>query len=125
MPLAEYISGFQALNVNRAGGHASPRKGCMLLAVMDLLVGGSRQENRIEFSEGLVDKFRHHFEMMQTTADQLNPHLPYYHLKSDGFWHHALRPGAEAAYENLRNTTSAARVRDSIAHAYLDDELFN
>src|SRR5688500_928360 len=103
MSLADYISRFQALSVNRARGHASPHKVCMLLAVMDLLESGMLQENRSEFSEGLVEKFRHHFEMMQTTADQLSPHLPYYHLKFDGFWHHAVRPGAEAAYGNLRN----------------------
>ena len=34
MSLAFYINAFRKLNVNRARGHASPHKVCMLLAVM-------------------------------------------------------------------------------------------
>lgn len=124
MSLPTYIAKFEALNVNRARGHASPHKVCMLLAVMDLLEDGTLRDNRIELNEALVEKFRHHFEMMQTEADQVSPYLPYYHLKSDGFWHHAVRAGREAAYEELRNVNSSARVREAIVHAYLDDELF-
>jgi len=124
MALPVYIAKLQALNVNRARGHASPHKVCMLLAVMDLLEDGTLRNNRIEFNEALIEKFRHHFEMMQTEADQLNPHLPYYHLRSDGFWHHAVRAGREAAYEELRSANTPNRIRDAIAHAYLDEELF-
>lgn len=125
MALQAYLSRFQALNVNRGRGHASPHKVCMLLAVMDLLEDGTLRDNRIEFNDALVEKFRHHFEMMQTAADQMSPHLPYYHLKSDLFWHHSVRPGKEAAYEDLRSSNSAARIQDAIAYAYLDDELFD
>jgi hypothetical protein len=124
MSLQAYIEKFQDLNVNRARGHASPHKVCMLLGVMDLLEDGTLRDNRIELNEALVQKFRNHFEMTRTGADQANAHLPYYHLRSDGFWHHEISPGREGAYEELRNATAPARVREAIAYAYLDSELF-
>jgi hypothetical protein len=96
----------------------------MLLAVMDLLEEATLKDNRIELNKALVQKFRNHFEMMRTGADQANAHLPFYHLKSDGFWHHQIRPGKEGDYEELRNAIGPARMRDAIAYAYLDDELF-
>jgi hypothetical protein len=125
MALSDYITKFQALNVNRAHGHASPHKVCMLLAVMDLLEEGKLRENRIELNGALIEKFRHHFEMLQTATDQASPHLPFYHLKSDGFWHHSINEGRNAAYEALKTTNSSARIRDAIAYAYLDDDLFD
>src|SRR5262245_14040510 len=124
MPLSTYIEKFQDLNVNRSGGHSSPHKVCMLLAVMDLIGSGALRNNRIEFNETLLEKYRNHFEVMKTGTDQLNPHLPYYHLKSEEFWHHAVRPGREAAYEDLTRVGGAAPIRDLVNHAYLDDELF-
>jgi hypothetical protein len=124
MPLEGYATCFRQLNVNRRRGHASPHKVCMLLAVMDLIEAGEITVNRIEFGDALVQKFRHHFEMLQSGSDQLSPHLPFYHLKSDGFWHHKVREGQRAAYQDLNRSTSQRRLRESIDYAYLDEELF-
>ena len=57
MSLAAYVDAFQALNVNRAHGHASPHKVCMLLAVMDLVEHGALANNQIYFSDVLLDEW--------------------------------------------------------------------
>ena len=125
MSLARYIDDFRALNVNRAGGHASPHKVCLLLAVMDLIERGTITSNEIRFDDALADKFRHHMEMMGSERDRVSPHLPFYHLKSEGFWHHRVLEARESAYQSLAQSNSQARVKDAIAFAYLDEALFD
>jgi hypothetical protein len=51
--------------------------------------------------------------------------LPFYHLRSEGFWHHRVRAGKESAYQALAQSNSQGRVKDAIAFTYLDDELFD
>lgn len=125
MSLQHYIDKFRSLTVNRARGHVSPHKVCMVLAVMDLIQSGDIPENRIEFSQPLLDKFRFYFEEMASPSDRYTPHLPYFHLHSEGFWHHQLNPGQQQAYDALRTSNSENKVRNTIAYAYLDDELFD
>jgi hypothetical protein len=64
-------------------------------------------------------------EMMGSKRDRVSPHLPFYHLKSEGFWHHRVLGGKESAYQSLAQSNSQARVKDAIAFAYLDEELFD
>jgi len=125
MALSAYIDDFQALNVNRVGGHASPHKVCMLLAVMDLIEQRVATTNEIRFNDALTDKFRHHMEMMGSERDRMSPHLPFYHLKSERFWHHELLPGKESVYQSLDQSNSQSRVKNAVAFAYLDQELFD
>ena len=125
MSLAAYIDAFQTLNVNRAHGHASPHKVCMLLAVMDLIEQGVLADNAIPFNDALLDKFSHHMKMMGSESDRVHPHLPFYHLRSEPFWHHKVFPGKEFVYESLSRSNSQARVKDAIACAYLDKELYD
>jgi hypothetical protein len=125
MSLASYIDRFRALNVNRARGHASPHKVCMLLAVMDLIKKSVITANKIWFDDALTDKFSHHMEMMGSDSDRFSPYLPFYHLKGEGFWHHEVKPGKASEYESLAQSNSQSRVKDTIAFVYLDQELFD
>ena len=59
MSLAAYVDAFQALNVNRAHGHASPHKVCVLLAVMDLVEQGALANNQIGLSQLLNQAIGH------------------------------------------------------------------
>ena len=125
MSLASYIEAFRALNVNRVRDHASPHKVCMLLAVMDLIQQGAITRNEFKFNSALTEKFKHHMEMMGSDSDRISPYLPFYHLKSEGFWHHSVFSGREATYQSLAKSNSEYLVKDTIAFVYLDQELFD
>jgi len=125
MSLEYYIEQFRRLRMNVQNDHKSPHKVVMLLAVMDLMESGVLKENRIEYSDALLEKFRAHFEVMRSGSDRLTPYLPFYHLKAEGFWRHAVTPGAEGLYESLKDSNSERRIRECIAYAYLDQELFD
>jgi putative restriction endonuclease len=79
MSLTDYLEAFRALNVNRAAGHASPHKVCMLLAVMDLIEQGAITANQIPYEDALTEKFKQHMDMLGSDADRVNAYLPYYH----------------------------------------------
>lgn len=117
MSLEFYLQKFQDLNTMRLGGHNKPHKVCMLLAVMDLISIGVISTNRIEFNEALKQCFTSHFQRLKAGNDANTPENPFFHLKSEGFWHFQYQPGVEP---NQVDRFSKSK----IAFAYLDDELF-
>ena len=124
MTLLYYESLFSGLNLHTAGGLASPHKVAMLLAVTDLIEGGTLTDNRIEYSESLISAFARRFKGLRTEGDSPRPIYPYFHLRKDGFWHHSLRPGQTESYHQLSTITSRNQIDRHIAFVYLDDELF-
>lgn len=121
--LQEYIKAFQSLKVNRART-VSPHKMCMLLAVMDLFDADPQRANRIEYEPQLLDRFRMLFDAVRKPGDHPNPHLPFFHLRSDGFWRLNARAGRAQALEVLGTVRTARQVTDNIAYVSLDDALY-
>ena len=101
MSLQFYIDAFSTLRMNRSSGTVSPHKVCLLLAVMDLVEKEVIVTNRLYLDEPLQDAFTRQFDLMRQAKDQNTPYLPYYHLRSSGFWHHKIRAGKEEAYKRL------------------------
>ena len=124
MTLLHYEATFSALNMHRAKAHSSPHKVAMLLTVMDLIESDDLKDNRIEFSESLTKAFAMRFRELEAQGDSARPIYPYFHLRSEGFWHHRLKPGQSEPYRQLTTVTSRSQVERHIAYAYLDDELF-
>ena len=120
----EYLEALANLNVGRSAGHPKPHKPCLLLAVLDLIEQGAIDSNRIYFSETLCKRFTHHFDQWRQGNDTDNPDRPFYHLKTDGFWHHQPKKGREADYEALANSLTARRLNDAVDYAFLDDALY-
>lgn len=112
-----YADKFRSLNMNIAGGKKSPHKVCMLLAVMDLIQVGHIASNKIELNQPLKDRFTEHFNSFAQGKDKNTPENPFFHLRSEGFWHLAYHAGYDET--TIRRYSSKA-----IAYAYLDDELF-
>ncbi|QXO19036.1 HNH endonuclease [Vibrio ostreae] len=112
-----YADKFRTLNMNIAGGKKSPHKVCMLLAVMDLIQVGHIASNKIELNQPLKDRFTEHFNSFAQGKDKNTPENPFFHLRSEGFWHLAYHAGYDET--TIRRYSSKA-----IAYAYLDDELF-
>lgn len=112
-----YADKFRSLNMNIAGGKKSPHKVCMLLAVMDLIQVGHIASNKIELNQPLKERFTEHFNSFAQGKDKNTPENPFFHLRSEGFWHLAYHAGYDETA--IRRYSSKA-----IAYAYLDDELF-
>lgn len=124
MSLLDYEKRFSQLNPRRALGHTSPHKIAMLLAVMELIENQVIVNNRIRFDTQLIDAFTHHFSGLATIADKNNPHLPFFHLQSEGFWKIKTLPGKAESWATLSTASSSSVIRNHVDYAYLDDELF-
>jgi hypothetical protein len=124
MGLLDYERRFSKLNMNAAGGQKSPHKVAMLLAVIDGIESGEVTANRIYFSGALRTRFKTHLDRFAGDSDRNNPHLPFFHLRSEGFWHHEIKPSGRAEYASLSTVSGTGQIERSIQYAYLDDELF-
>ena len=124
MSLLDYEKRFSALRMNTGGANKSPHKVAMLQAVMDLVESGETTSNRINFDESLKRRFTRRFQALASPTDRNNPHLPYFHLRSEGFWHHKIKPGQQKRYQQLTTATSQGVIDTSIDYVFLDDELF-
>lgn len=120
--LDDYLNAFRTLNVNRAGG-VSPHKPCMLLAMLGLAEAGDLKENRIRFDPALLERYMKFFAVVRSDSDHANPYYPYFHLKSERFWHLQPLPGREAVLEAMTTARSVTAVTDNIAWVSLDAEL--
>ncbi len=119
--LEKYVRKMECLRVDRAHGVA-PHKPLLLLAVIDLIEQGQIQENKIYFSPDLVETVMKYWVMV--TDRRLNIALPFFHLKSDGFWHLHPNPGQTRTLNGARQIRSISGIREVIAYASLDNDLF-
>ncbi len=124
MSLLGYEQAFSSLKMNQRGANKSPHKMAMLLAVMDLFNEEVIKDNHIYFNAPLITAFEKHFKALAGPNDNCNPSLPFFHLRSSGFWHHHAKPGQQALYEGLTSASSANVIDKTIAYVQLDDELF-
>lgn len=124
MSLLDYEKRFSQLNPNRAQGRTSPHKIAMLLAVMELIENEVITENCIHFNSALTEAFTRQFSVLATDADRDDPHHPFFHLQSEGFWKIQLLPGKADSWRKLSTASSANVIRDHVECAHLDDELF-
>lgn len=124
LSLLDYERKFSQLRANSTGDHKSPHKVAMLTVVIDLIASGDIASNQIPFSDQLKTRFVERLKELGTPNDRPNPHLPYFHLRSEGFWHHQIRPGKSEQYAQLNTVGGPGAINEHILYAYLDDELF-
>lgn len=124
MSLLDYERRFSRLRLNVSGGHKSPHKVAMLLAVIDGVQSGELTDNRIFFNQALKSRFKVHFDRLASYGDGNNPHLPFFHLRSEGFWHHQIKPGNRVEYATLATASGPSVIERCIQYAWIDDELF-
>ena len=124
MSLKFYADKFSALNMNRQAGRVSPHKVCILLTVLDLIANKTICYNRIFFDGTLRQAFSGHFNRYRKETDRDNPHLPFFHLRSEGFWHHQSAPGRLEDYQRLTTVGGVGQIISTVAYVYLDEALF-
>ena len=116
----EYAKKFQRLNCAGPAGRPRPHKAVMLLAVSLLAEADELQENRIEFDNRLLEIFGSLFRVARQDDDKKTPHLPFFHLTREGFWHLHPNRGRATALNNMVTARGPGQVRDVIASSSLD-----
>lgn len=112
-----YLNQIRQLNVNRNHGMPAPHKPLLLLAVIDLIEQEKVLNNRIEPLTEFVEAFLKYWNLIKTERPRI--FLPFYYLKSDGFWHlHAKENGSIYPFRSM------SQISENVAFASFDDDLF-
>jgi putative restriction endonuclease len=104
--------------------HRAPHKPLLLLSVIDLFAEVEIAANLIELTPELGELFTLYWARVMPPDQRGNLALPFFHLKSDGFWHLVPRPGQEAFLAATRQIRSIHQLRETVLGARLDEELY-
>ena len=125
--LAHYLKKFTSLKrgIVSGAGEKAPHKPVLLLAVLEEMAAGSIIENHIYITPELVARFRDVWSrVVRNPAFKPDFFLPFFHLKSERFWHLRLFPGREFLLTSSHSPKSFRSLRETVHYAFLDDELF-
>lgn len=127
--LDHYLAAFAKLKVDKARWKDSPAtnrrapyKPFLLLAVLDLIAQGQIPVNLITLTPDLREAFTLYCDRVLGVEKSVSIALPYYHLKSDDFWHLIATPGNDAAL--AAPIRSLALLQQLVAGVRLDDDLY-
>jgi putative restriction endonuclease len=119
-----YANKFTKLRVDRAHGAVAPHKPILLLSVIELIEQGLLRQNQIPLSAELIAAFLKLWQQLGSTTHNADIGLPFFHLKSDGFWHFQPNPGFEALLATAAKVRGIGVLRQAVEYVYLDEELF-
>lgn len=123
--LVYYCKKFSKLHTAKVKGRTAPHKAILLLAIIEGIEKGEIRENTIFITPELVANFKDLWcQLVEDTVFSANFSLPFYHLKSEGFWHLQTKFGRELILTSSNSIKSFAQLKEVIAFAYFDDELF-
>lgn len=128
--LSIYIHKFSHLRTDRTAGWTvatqgqAPHKPILLLSVLDLFAQGRIISNPLEITPELGELFATYWSKVMPPDRRGNLALPFFHLRSSGFWHLLPQPSQEAALEAVRQVDTLNQLGKLILGARLDDELF-
>ncbi len=127
--LAYYVKKFsprsihkQGLNVSLKDGIA-PNKPILLLSVIEMISTKQITKNQILFDAELIATF---LKLWGYLEPERKPDigLPFYHLRSDGFWHYQMKPEFESLIATNVKIRTPSTIRGTVEYVYLDDELW-
>ncbi len=124
MNLDGYLKKFTKLRTGISHGHVKPHKPVMLLVILSLIENRKITSNRIDYSPQLLELFKRFFDIVRTEQDALNPLLPFFYLRGDGFLHHRPLKDREHSYGALSDPGSIKKFTEIVEYAYLDNELW-
>ncbi len=119
--LQTYIHKIRNLNIDKAHGPA-PHKPALLLSVIESIESGQLVENKILLSPELAEIFLRYWHIVTDRKPDLA--MPFFHLKSDKFWHLHPNAGYETALRVANQIKGISRLREVVAYASLNDDLF-
>jgi len=124
MNLDGYLKKFTKLRTGVSHSHVKPHKPVMMMTILSLIENRKIISNRIDYSPQLLELFKKFFDVVRTEQDALNPLLPFFYLRGDGFFHHIPFKDQEQSYKALSDPSSIKKFTGIIEYAYLDEELW-
>lgn len=123
--LSFYIKKFTHLKRATSKGEKAPHKPILLLSVLRLIETGLINDNRIYISPELVAAFKDYWQLLITGVNfTTNFSLPFYHLRSEGFWHLHTYPGKEILLTRSNSIKSFGHLKKAVWFASFDEALF-
>jgi putative restriction endonuclease len=105
--------------------HRAPHKPILLLTILDLIELGEITSNFVLLSPDLAEIFSSYWEKVMPPNSIQRLFLPFFHLQSDSFWHLIPHTGQEVALQVVQQISGAKQLRQIVAGAKFDDDLFN
>lgn len=102
----------------------APHKPLLLVSVFDEFIDNPCKPNLIEPTLQLETRFDSYWEKVIRPSHETTMALPFFHLRTDGFWHLIALPGKEAVLSapvQVKKSTTA--LRDIVRGACFDDRL--
>jgi putative restriction endonuclease len=120
--LTKYVKAFTRLRVAPTNGGA-PHKPILLLSVLQLALQGGVYRGIVEISPELVALFRSNWKALVRTKHDCIMSLPFFHLKTSGFWKLVAKQGQLDVNSLSSFTKSLVKLDAAIDYAQLDTEL--
>ncbi|MCC8359864.1 HNH endonuclease [Salinimicrobium sediminilitoris] len=102
----------------------APHKPILLLSIIQLISRGAITNNRIFITSDLLLTFKQIWNQLVITDHKRNFSLPFFHLRSEAFWYLVAKPGKEIVTTSSKSIKSFKNLKESIAYAEIDRELF-
>ncbi len=126
MEISAAINKLAKLKVDRSKGAVAPHKAILMLSVIQSIEKKEITENRIFITPELVARFKDNWhELVRNERFNPNFSLPFYHLKSDGFWHLKTSVGKEILLTSSNSIRSFAALKNAIDYAYFDETFYD
>lgn len=129
--LAHYVEQFSKLRTDSGKNkypertqHKAPHKPLLLLSVLDFAAQGSLTTNFVPVSSELGDLFATYWGLAMPVDRAGNWSLPFFHLKSEGFWHLVPQTGKQEVLAAVRQIAGMAQLRETVIGAQLDEALY-
>lgn len=120
--LPYYLNKIEKLRIDRSHGKPAPHKPLLILTIIDLFEEDEFSENKIEPTPRFVEGFLKYWHLVSLEKPRI--FLPFFHLKSDKFWHLHAKDGNEKLLKQTRQMNSMSHLASVVEYASLDEELF-
>jgi putative restriction endonuclease len=123
--LEKYIRKFSDLRIDRSKGATAPHKPILLLSIITEIEKGNITENKIYITPELVARFKDYWhQLVNNPIFSPNFSLPFFHLKSEGFWFLNTFIGKEILLTSSQSIKSFGHLKDVVDYASFDEMLY-
>ena len=125
MLLTYYLKKLQSLKIDRSKGAPAPHKPILALSILQSIADGTITENKIYITAELVARFKDNWHLLvHNPRFTSNFALPFYHLKSEGWWHLKTYPGKEILLTSSNSIRSFSHLKEAVAYACLSEDFY-
>ena len=122
--IQKYLFQFSKLK-RSATNVGAPHKPILLLSILSLVRKGEIVNNRIEITPSLVLEFKSIWSVLVVSQHTANFSLPFFHMRSEPFWRLVTKAGMIIPVTSSNSIKSLGTLKDSIAFAEIDKDLFD